>query len=113
MVSYTTGKLKPTYDLASLQSAFDDPRKLMATGTAIKGAAAIGMGRREIVDVIQDLRRSDFVKSMTSYKDHTVWQDVYHGRCDAGAAYIDSEAISYRPDDYIRSESALSSPPEW
>ncbi|PJC75401.1 MAG: hypothetical protein CO013_02145 [Syntrophobacterales bacterium CG_4_8_14_3_um_filter_58_8] len=24
--------------------------------------------------------RRDFYKTMTTYKDHRVWQDVYHGR---------------------------------
>ena len=48
------------------------------TGTAVKTAAELGFGRREIVDTIQTMERSHFVKLMTSNYDHKVWQDVYN-----------------------------------
>lgn len=81
-------KRKPTYRLSAIQDAFDRPDRLMATTTALKGAAALGMGRQEIVNVIQGLRPGDFYKSMTSHHDRTVWQDVYHGRSPAGLVYV-------------------------
>ncbi|GAB1618660.1 Toxin mRNA interferase YgiU [Pseudomonas sp. NGC7] len=31
----------------------------------------------DMLDVINGLERRDFYKSMTSYVDHRVWQDVY------------------------------------
>jgi len=32
--------------------------------------------------------RADFVKSMTTYEDHKVWQDVYRPRTSAGEVYL-------------------------
>lgn len=71
-------KRKPTYDLASIKAAFSTPDQLSATGSAIRGAAALGFGRKEMVEAIQSTERRHFHKSMTSYADHRVWQDVYH-----------------------------------
>ena len=41
-----------------------------------------------MVKVIQTIRREHFRKSMTSYGDHTSWQDVYYVPSDAGELYI-------------------------
>jgi motility quorum-sensing regulator/GCU-specific mRNA interferase toxin len=71
-------KRKPTYDLDAFKAAFCTVGKLHVTGTALKGAAALGFGRAEIVAAIQTIQRSHFYKSMTSYADYRVWQDVYH-----------------------------------
>lgn len=30
--------------------------------------------------VVLELTPADFYKSMTTYADHTVWQDVYHAK---------------------------------
>jgi motility quorum-sensing regulator/GCU-specific mRNA interferase toxin len=39
--------------------------------------------------VVLALGRGNFYKSMTSYADHRVWQDVYHALCPNGRkAYI-------------------------
>lgn len=83
-----TWKLKPTYDLDAFKSAFSTVNQLRATTTALRGAAALGFGRDEIVATIQTLERSDFYKSMTSYIDHRVWQDVYHARSEVGLIYL-------------------------
>ncbi|WP_417769334.1 type II toxin-antitoxin system MqsR family toxin [Stappia sp.] len=88
MVPFLIEKRKPAYDLAAIRTTFNRPDRLVTTTTALKGAAALGMGRQEIVDVIQDLRPADFHKSMTSFHDHTLWQDVYHGRSAAGPVYV-------------------------
>jgi motility quorum-sensing regulator/GCU-specific mRNA interferase toxin len=81
-------KRKPTYDLTSIQAAFDRPERLIATGAAVRGAAELGMGRKDMIAVIQSLRRTDFVKSMTSFANHKTWQDVYHARHEAGLIYV-------------------------
>jgi motility quorum-sensing regulator/GCU-specific mRNA interferase toxin len=36
------------------------------------------------------MRRQHFYKSMTSYADHRVWQDVYHVPSPVGMLYINS-----------------------
>ena len=38
----------------------------------------MGLTMAEMLVVIASLTRRDFYKSMTTYADHRVWQDVYH-----------------------------------
>jgi motility quorum-sensing regulator/GCU-specific mRNA interferase toxin len=83
-----TEKRKPTYDLTAFRAAFDDVDKLNVTGSAVRSAAALGFGRAEIVATIQAMQRAHFYKSMTSYVDHRIWQDVYHVPSDAGTLYV-------------------------
>ncbi|MCY3997005.1 MAG: type II toxin-antitoxin system MqsR family toxin [Rhodobacter sp.] len=83
-----TEKRKPTYDLEAIKSTFSSARGLNATGSAIRSAAELGFGSAEIVEVIQSIDRRDFQKSMTSYADHRVWQDVYYVPSDAGELYV-------------------------
>lgn len=71
-------KRKPAHDLAAIKARFSAPDALVATGTALRDATALGFGRQEIVDTIQTMEKAHFVKSMTSYADHTIWQDVYN-----------------------------------
>jgi motility quorum-sensing regulator/GCU-specific mRNA interferase toxin len=71
-------KWKPHYSLGDIKAAFADPDSLNRTVTAADGAADLGMEDSEVVAVIQALKRpADFDKSMTSDRDHTLWQDVY------------------------------------
>ncbi|PLX37616.1 MAG: hypothetical protein C0606_04840 [Hyphomicrobiales bacterium] len=81
-------KRKATYDLDAIQTAFFSESSLVATGSALRGAAALGFGRREIVRTIQSIRRKHFVKSMTSYADHRIWQDVYYVPSEVGTLYV-------------------------
>ena len=58
---------------------------------------AMGMTSAEMLSVIANLKRHDFYKSMTTYRDHRVWQDVYHGRCPNGlTAYIKLTQVAER-----------------
>ncbi len=83
-----TEKRRPTYDLAAFKAAFDAIGKLNVTGAALRGAAALGFGRAEIVATIQTMKREHFYKSMTAYADHHLWQDVYHVPSDIGMIYV-------------------------
>lgn len=83
-----TEKRKPTYDLEAFKALFSTVEKLALTGTALKGAAAIGFGRTEIVNTLQVMQRNHFYKSMTSYTDSRLWQDVYHVPSSAGILYV-------------------------
>lgn len=83
-----TEKRKPTYDLAAFKTAFNDVDKLNVTGSAVRSAANLGFGRAEIVATIQTMQRKHFYKSMTSYADHRVWQDVYHVPSEVGTLYV-------------------------
>jgi motility quorum-sensing regulator / GCU-specific mRNA interferase toxin len=67
-----------TYDLEAIKLSFSSAKKLRTTASALQGARAMGFSLQDMVDVIQQLKRTDFVKSMTTHADHRVWQDVYN-----------------------------------
>ena len=71
-------KRRPTYDLAAVQAAFAEPGKLAITTSAFRDAVALGFDRSAIIGTIQSMNRTMFVKSMTTFADYRVWQDVYH-----------------------------------
>ena len=48
------------------------------TRTALKSAAELGLDSEGIRNIVATMEPSMFYKSMTSYADHRVWQDVYH-----------------------------------
>ena len=48
------------------------------TKSALDGGRAMGLTSAEMLAVIASLTRRHFYKSMTTYADHRVWQDVYH-----------------------------------
>jgi len=83
-----TEKRRPTYDLAAFKAAFYAVGKLRVTGTALRNAASLGFGRAEIVATIQTMKREQFYKSMTTYADHRLWQDVYHVPSGVGTLYV-------------------------
>lgn len=71
-------KRKPTYDLEAVKAAIGSARTLAITTTALMNAASLGFDRNGIATVIQTITRSMFYKSMTTYNDRRVWQDVYY-----------------------------------
>lgn len=50
----------------------------MITRQAFKDAASLGLEENDIVNCVTRLTRQDFYKSMTTYTNTQVWQDVYH-----------------------------------
>jgi len=81
-------KKKPTYDLEAFKQAFSTIESLNMTFTAANDAANLGFDRAGVVAFLQAMQSAHFYKSMTSYADHTVWQDVYHVLSAAGVLYI-------------------------
>ncbi len=71
-------KRRPTYDLDAIKTAMGSVETLAITTTALRNATELGFDRAGILDVIGDMDRRMFVKSMTTFADHRVWQDVYH-----------------------------------
>jgi motility quorum-sensing regulator / GCU-specific mRNA interferase toxin len=71
-------KRKPSHDLDRVKVALGDPSTLAITTTALQSAVSLGFDRAGIVAVIRSIKRSMFVKSMTTHADHRSWQDVYH-----------------------------------
>ena len=80
-----TEKKKPTYDL---QSSQDAASTMTVTRAALNGAADMGMTRADMEAVIKSLSHRDFYKSMTTFHDHRIWMDVYHGSADGYEIYI-------------------------
>jgi len=58
------------------------------TRTALEGAAAMGLGYDQIIEVILALSPADFFKSMTTHADHRIWQDVYRPFTASGRVYL-------------------------
>lgn len=62
--------------------------KVRATLSALEGAATLDMDFAGIVSVVMELQMADFFKSMTTYSDHRLWQDVYRPQTPQGAVYL-------------------------
>jgi motility quorum-sensing regulator/GCU-specific mRNA interferase toxin len=62
--------------------------KVRSTYSALAGGAALGFDFAGIVGVVKALTPGDFYKSMTTYADHRVWQDVYRPVTQAGGVYL-------------------------
>lgn len=62
--------------------------KVRTTMSALAGGAALGFDFEGIVAVVAALTPTDFYKSMTTYADHRVWQDVYRPMTAAGEVYL-------------------------
>jgi len=77
-----------TYHLETIKRAFSTVKKLRMTATALRDARSIGFTQQDIVDTIQQLKNCDFVKSMTTYLDHRVWQDVYNTKYNGYFLYV-------------------------
>ncbi|KOF13419.1 hypothetical protein AC244_31500 [Ensifer adhaerens] len=71
-------KKRPTYDLAAIRTALSSVDTLAMTSSALRDASALGFDRAGVTETIAGIERSMFYKSMTTFADHRVWQDVYH-----------------------------------
>ena len=62
--------------------------KVRTTHSARLGATALGLELPDMLAVVLALTTADFYKSMTTYGDHAVWQDVYRPSTQAGDVYL-------------------------
>lgn len=91
-------KLKPHYDLASVRTLVMELGVLALTKTAIDGARALGLTSSDALAVVAGLSRREFYKSMTTFADSRVWQDVYHVPLpDRRVAYVKLCLVADRP----------------
>lgn len=51
--------------------------RVRITRTAVEDAEALGLSFQQVCLVLLNLSEKDFYKSMTTYADHRIWQDVY------------------------------------
>ena len=71
-------KRKPHYDLKTFKVLFASVSTRIITKKARSNAVTLGyMNEDDMVSVIDQLGMAHFHKSMTSYYDYTIWQDVY------------------------------------
>jgi motility quorum-sensing regulator/GCU-specific mRNA interferase toxin len=70
-------KRRPHYDLARVQAEVVKLGVAAFTKTALDGGRAMGLTSAEMLVVMAALTHRNFEKSMTTYADHRVWQDVY------------------------------------
>ena len=73
-----TEKRNPTYDLEAFKAVFGSVDQLAMTSSVLRDATALGFDRTGVVETIGGIERRMFYKSMTTFADHRVWQDVYH-----------------------------------
>jgi len=62
--------------------------KVRTTQTARAGAVALGFSYSDMLAVVLALKTADFYQSMTTYADHTIWQDVYRPKTQLGDVYL-------------------------
>lgn len=81
-------KRKAHYDLAVLIGAVRRRGVASFTKTALDGGRRMGLTTAEMIEVVCSLTPGCLYKSMTTYADGKVWQDVYHAETPSGKAYV-------------------------
>ena len=76
-------KFNPTYSLDEFKHS-----DFRITRTAQKNAEDLGFERENIYEVVSSMELKHFYKSMTSYANHKIWQDVYHVPCGNLILYV-------------------------
>jgi motility quorum-sensing regulator/GCU-specific mRNA interferase toxin len=101
-----TVKRKPTHDLSRIKAKFASVDTLEITRKAATDAQVLGFALEDVVDVVQALEPSDFVKSETAHNppNSKVWHDTYNIHFDgldlylkfAGQTLIDVTLTSFK-----------------
>ena len=76
-------KFVPTYNLEDFKKS-----DFKITTTAINTAEELGFNKKPVRKVISTMKHEHFYKSMTSYANHKIWQDVYHVPCGNLILYV-------------------------
>ena len=67
------GKFNPPYNLEEFKNS-----NYKITNTAFRTALELEFDENGIRKVVSTMKENQFYKSMTSYANHKIWQDVYH-----------------------------------
>ncbi|MBP1127907.1 MULTISPECIES: type II toxin-antitoxin system MqsR family toxin [Pseudomonas] len=86
-------KYTPHYDLAVIKADVRRLGRKAFTRTAEECGEALGYSIEDMQAVIYELQNWMLYKSMTTYGDHRVWQDVYHTHSTGTQIYI---KVTYR-----------------
>ncbi|MGY2341514.1 type II toxin-antitoxin system MqsR family toxin [Pseudomonas sp. SDO5532_S415] len=71
-------KNTPHYDLALIKADVRRLGRKAFTKSAEKTGLDLGFSLKEMQEIVFELQKKMLYKSMTTYEDHRVWQDVYH-----------------------------------
>jgi len=87
----------PPHCKLSVVKALIEAGQVRATASAFNGARELGVNDLAgMCTVIMALRPADFYKSMTTYADHRIWQDVYHAQtARSGAVHLKLTVIDH------------------
>ena len=101
-----TVKKRPHHPLDAIKARFADAETLEMTTTALRSAKALGYKLGDVVSVIQQLERSDFIKSETAHHplNQRIWHDSYRAPFDgydlylkfAGETLVDLMLVSFK-----------------
>ncbi len=80
-------KRTPQYPLAWVKQKVS-AGEVRSTFSALAGAAVLGLDFDQMLGVVLALTHADFYKSMTTYADYRVWQDVYRPTTEVGGVYL-------------------------
>jgi motility quorum-sensing regulator/GCU-specific mRNA interferase toxin len=69
-------KFKPHYSLAKMQQLIRDDQCTISVSAQNDGHS-LGFSETDIYQTVLDLKGNEFCKSMTSYWNRQLWQDVY------------------------------------
>ena len=76
-------KFTPTYNLDEFKNS-----DFKITQTAANSASELGFDENSVRKFVFQIERKHFYKSMTSYANHKIWQDVYHVPCGNLILYV-------------------------
>jgi motility quorum-sensing regulator/GCU-specific mRNA interferase toxin len=86
----------PQHDVAAIQAQVVRFGPAAFTKTALDGGRDMGLTSREMLAVIAGLTRRNFYKSMTTYADRNIWQDVYYSPTPVGREAISRSRCATR-----------------
>lgn len=75
------------YSLQSVKDLISEGQYFI-TKSARVDYTDLGLDDEEVIEIIMSLINKDLYKSMTSYSDNKIWQDVYHKTVDKLELYI-------------------------
>ncbi|MBV4487426.1 type II toxin-antitoxin system MqsR family toxin [Pseudomonas sp. SWRI153] len=87
-------KNTPHYDLAVIKAEVRRLGRRAFTRSSAESGDLLGFSIREMQEIVFGLQNKMLYKSMTSYDDHRIWQDVYHTHSQDLEIYI---KVTYRP----------------
>ena len=83
-------KWKPTHLLPGIKAKFANVAGLEMTAVAMRNAQALGYTLQDVVDAVQALQATNFVKSETAHSppNSKIWHDTYTMNWDGMELYL-------------------------